>query len=105
MTPDDPEKEAEELWHERVTEYVERAFLHVNGPANWISNQDLRDSKILEDISAMVGLSIHRLRSMLKRRGLMLKAHNGRGCIYHPRPPKQVSEKPLLNEDDPESEK
>lgn len=100
MTPDDPEKEAEELWHERLTDYLPQAYLHVKGPRHWISNADLRDSKILEEISAMVGLSIHRIRSMLKRRGLMLKTHNGRGYLYHPRIPKQPAIKPQLNDDD-----
>lgn len=100
MTPDDPEKEAEELWHERLTDYVPQASLRVKGPRHWISNADLRDSKILEEISAMVGLTIHRIRSMLKRRGLMLKTHNGRGYLYHPRIPKQPAPRPPLNDDD-----
>lgn len=103
MTPEEPEKEAEELWHERLTEYVEHAYLRVKGPANWISNADLRESKILEDISAMVDLSIKRIRSMLKRRKLMLKTHKGRGYIYHPRHPQEPRKQPMRNEDDPAS--
>jgi hypothetical protein len=102
MTPDDPEKEAEELWHERLTAH-HQVYRRVKGPANWISNADLADSEILEDISAMVGLSIHRIRSMLKRRGLMLKTHNGRGYMYHPRRPQEPSKEPPLNKDDPDS--
>lgn len=88
MTPPDPLKEAERLWHELARS---TAALINKSKEGWLTNEEIEDRQIFQDISAQTGLPIFKIRTALFARGLSVRRNRWRGYRFHRMPESEVS--------------